>query len=382
MESGCNPQGLSHSWRARRHGRADRWWAVAHRLCVVGGASLLGACTLLSPPDSEYLSGSAAATNTGGGANTGADAGATDGAGASDAAGGNTGAEDCLNGVDDDGDNKVDCEDDDCEQGGYQCVANAPAGWGGPYAYYSGDAPAPACPSAFPTLTASGGLNLKYAEASCPVCSCAPPVGAKCQARVVFQNDPSCYQGGNIPVDGCTDLPPSSSDRIKKDEVVVGSCDPVAAGNETIAPFLWDVNRVICGAAEVGAGCSDESVCAGKPPLPFGSRHCIARAGAHACPTPFAQGFELYGGTQDTRSCSACTCDGPKGFLCSSTVTKYTEKGCAGTGSAVSNCSSFSTVGSVFATAILNGKGSCAAVGGVAAGTVEKTDLTTVCCLP
>src|SRR6185436_995373 len=38
-------------------------------------------------------------------------------------------AEDCENGVDDDGDGLVDCADPDCAKLGYQCVAAVPSGW-------------------------------------------------------------------------------------------------------------------------------------------------------------------------------------------------------------------------------------------------------------
>lgn len=64
-------------------------------------------------------------------ATTGAGGTATTGSGGHAGARPDGGGELCDNGVDDDGNGKVDCEDPAC--GDYECVEVPPEGWDGPY---------------------------------------------------------------------------------------------------------------------------------------------------------------------------------------------------------------------------------------------------------
>jgi hypothetical protein len=81
-------------------------------LAVTAIAVLLGAA------------GCGAAFESGGGA--GGASGTTTSPGGAGQGGGGGGAEDCTNGVDDDGDGAIDCDDTDC--GAYQCAPSAPPG--------------------------------------------------------------------------------------------------------------------------------------------------------------------------------------------------------------------------------------------------------------
>ncbi len=349
-------------------------------------ALVVAGCTLLAPDDSEFLGGAEGTAGAKG--NIGGKAGAAGGGGASGSTTGGTagvaGGENCLNGQDDDGDDLVDCEDEDCGHAGYQCITAPPQDWQGPFAYYSGEAPPPACPKAFPNLVASGGLELSHDDATCPTCSCAKPTNLNCQSRVGFGYDPFCNFGATVRPEGCSDVSHSAyADFVKKDVILTGNCEPVSTGAQSTTPFTWDTQRAICGAKEVGGGCDQGAVCAGSPPLPFGTRLCIARDGVHSCPTPFTQEFELFGSTTDTRGCSPCQCAAVKGAYCNSKVKRHSEVSCGGTGSDMSSCSKlFGTIRSVDVTTTLSGTPSCKASGGDPTGSVEKVDQRTVCCMP
>ena len=374
----------SNPWAAR-HGGAGRWWGRARRLVGGSAALTLIGCTLLAPEDSELLGGSAGA---GGAAGSSGGIGSVDAGGAAGTtpggAAGAAGGENCHNGQDDDGDDLIDCEDEDCKQAGYQCVTAPPQDWQGPFALYSGEGPPPECPKAFPNLAASGGLELSYADATCPSCSCAKPTNLKCQSRIGFGYAPFCTFGATIQPEGCSDISHSSfADFVKKDVILTGNCEPESTGAKSTTPFTWETQRAICGAEELGGGCKQGAVCAGSAPLPFGTRLCIARQGAHSCPTPFTQQFDLFADTTDTRDCSPCQCAAVKGAYCKSTVKRYGDVGCGGTGSEMSSCSKlFGTIRSVDVTTTLSGTPSCKASGGDPTGSVDKVDQHTVCCLP
>src|SRR5262245_1099528 len=96
----------------------------AHLWFLVATAAVVACGTEFS---SDTGGGATNSSSSGSGA-TGA--GGT-GLGAQGGGGSTTGSEDCLNGLDDDGDTLVDCADDDCADAGYQCIA-VPEGWTGP----------------------------------------------------------------------------------------------------------------------------------------------------------------------------------------------------------------------------------------------------------
>ena len=96
--------------------------------------------------------------------------------------------EQCLNGIDDDGDQLVDCADPDCKGAGYQCSPNPPAGWSGPFAFYDGPS-APACPSSFSNEFANGGIGFLGPPAACSKCTCST---THCRAFVSRHSDSAC----------------------------------------------------------------------------------------------------------------------------------------------------------------------------------------------
>src|SRR5262249_31310533 len=82
-------------------------------------------------------------------------------------------AENCLNGVDDDGDGAVDCDDPDCSAGGFACAEAAPDGWSGPVIFGRADgASMLACPAPW---------REDVAAPACSACMC-DPGGAACSS--------------------------------------------------------------------------------------------------------------------------------------------------------------------------------------------------------
>jgi hypothetical protein len=88
---------------------------------------------------------------------------------ASSSGGGSTGPEDCLDGVDDDGDSQVDCEDSDCAA--FECVPELPPGWEGYFRVHDAAYPNPA-PSACPDASAPTSYVSGPATAQCDTCAC------------------------------------------------------------------------------------------------------------------------------------------------------------------------------------------------------------------
>ncbi|RLB64980.1 MAG: hypothetical protein DRI90_03215, partial [Deltaproteobacteria bacterium] len=102
--------------------------------CLAG--LVIGCAVVIGCTGDEFAFSSSASSGAGGG--TGAVGGAggfggsttsTSGSGGDAGSGGEggSGPEDCLNGVDDKGDNLVDCEDPKCQEG-FVCVPAVPSG--------------------------------------------------------------------------------------------------------------------------------------------------------------------------------------------------------------------------------------------------------------
>ncbi|MEJ7732155.1 MAG: hypothetical protein WKG00_23470 [Polyangiaceae bacterium] len=92
--------------------------------------------------DETGSGGSGASGNPSSGPSSGGSGGGGSGVG------GNLG-EECGNGVDDDGDDQIDCADGECTD--FTCAPGVPDGWRGYFAVYAGPtAGAPGCPASYP----------------------------------------------------------------------------------------------------------------------------------------------------------------------------------------------------------------------------------------
>ncbi|MEZ4226920.1 MAG: hypothetical protein R3B13_38620 [Polyangiaceae bacterium] len=371
--------------------------------------------------------GSGGVTGGSGGA-TGGSGGATGGSGGATGGSGGSGNENCTNGVDDDGDTKIDCEDTDC-QSGYTCAPVVPAGWTGPVAVYSGSNAAPDClqSGGYQTVKLNANNGLLPGTVTCPTCTCDGSTGVSCEASLVFMTDGTCSGGpcwggdadqvkcGSAPYTDIVvqngiacDLIPTliSSDGSGAKAVWMGplrsvaggACTAGETGSKTIPTPTWDKSVRACGdAPATGKGCGSGS-CVPKPAAPFGSSVCIYQDGDHACPAPFSAKTLGHQSFTEGRDCSACTCGTP-GTGCTGTLTLYTDDNCSQNVTAVAapnTCVPLPVDPDPLTTfppgsggmppadtrsGHLQASGNCPPTGGQVTGTATATGPVTFCCL-
>jgi hypothetical protein len=277
--------------------------------------------------------------------------------------GGGGKTEDCANGVDDNGDGLLDCEDPEC--GAFACVPELAEGWTGYFALFEG-APGddPGCSGGFvatdpPPFVGTDGITAPPAACSC---SCGPAQGQECgrlDSIVVTMNDAACGSPSARCVGTLEELPDwdgacKGSGFFPGGALTCGStasatcstttgapCNvsitvtPLAASGGQCAPSLeverpnltWEKLGRACAAAGTQAkGCNVGQVCVPKPSTPFGSGVCIAKDGDNPCPAgAYASRHIFYTDAEDTRDCDGCTCSTPSGGTCPTTVSIYSD---------------------------------------------------------
>jgi hypothetical protein len=294
-------------------------------------------------PGGSAAGGASSGTSTSSGSSTGGTAsssgGGTTGSGGSSSSGG--GSEDCLDGVDNDGNGLVDCADPGC-QPEFECVAEAPTPWAGYYRVASATYPAAStlpCPdSATPEVVFQG----PGSAAQCGACSCGG-LTASCSYPEMgwWVNSNNCNgaAGQNLaPGDGdCHAFAQNCGATCDNDQramltqdsaLVAASCPP-SGGAPTIGA-LWSDEHHACKLADPSGGCSAGTVCVAKPAAPYDTAVCVRQDGQHACPTGFPNAIDAYGDAVDDRACSACDCD-TSGVSCGAgKVVVSDDDACAG----------------------------------------------------
>jgi hypothetical protein len=224
---------------------------------------------------------------------------------------------DCLNGVDDDGDDLVDCADDDCEN--VKCVSVPGDGWVPVVKQPMGDS----CPEPWSKIVAQGGSNPTLPEPQCSECTC----DATCFATLEFYEEDHCEEVVGSPLelmpDSCEPLgePASSYFKLTTD----ASCGP-AAGGEPIgeaASFAEQLN--VCTAPEIGGGCGEKSQCL---TLSSTDARCVYHDGDVSCPEPFKNETHYFGDFDDGRACHSCECGGDGPPECVGSVTLASGDAC------------------------------------------------------
>jgi len=381
----------------------------------------------------QVTTGGSAGAATGGGGNggnggDGGNGGGQGGSGAVGAQGGSGGAppvEDCLDGIDNDGDGDVDCKDSECLPD-FECVPAIPVGWGaiGYAALYQGASQAlPACPTYADDIAYEGGASLDPGNASCTACSCGAPTGQSCTLtvdldvpRVGFQplqvsNKPcgqvgtelstltvpdpwggGCFQQDTLPA-GVTCMGDDCNASVNSGAPTVsgGSCAP-GGGSPVLDTPAFSLAARACRVGLAGGGCDGTDVCMPRPTTPFESRVCVGRAGDEVCPGgPFTERFLFHEGFDDSRDCTSCTCDAPTGGACEITYGVYDDPQ---VGTCQSSVASF-TAGSCFdlvgnpamvgltanVTQAPSGSACGTSGGGALIGAVTSDVPTTFCCL-
>jgi hypothetical protein len=264
--------------------------------------------------------GGAAGGSVGGAGAGGAAGGAAGGGAGSGGDGGGSGPEDCLNGIDDNGDGLTDCADPKCSPA-HACVAPAPAGW---QAIGWIDAqPGKDCPTGLDLATELYDQSALSAPAADCGCECAAPEGVGCATHLRCNSGSSCSSTGTVKgvAAGCSTFTVPSVNgtnacRAEVPQAGGGSCAPKVTA--TLPAPSWSPSQRACGASTGGSCANGAEICV--PRLAGAQGPCIAKSGDVSCPeTGYPQKTLFFDGkTTDSRACagSDCECAAPQGGTC------------------------------------------------------------------
>jgi hypothetical protein len=230
--------------------------------------------------------------------------------------------EDCTNGRDDDGDDRIDCEDPDCAA--FTCVPQAPEGWNGPFVGATG----PGCDGPWDERVALHAGQLQAAPAEC-ACACEAPGGGACgvPSTLVWSADDGCTSAVVMEFTpngiDCTPVDGEGVGQLRGDPVPVANPGACAPRPSTVLPAPnWEKTVGMCAGAP--GACSDP----GQACVPRGGASCVTRDGDVPCPTgPYAERAVMYGEPIDTRGCTPCTCGPVQGAFCTGRTEVYFGSG-------------------------------------------------------
>lgn len=288
--------------------------------------------------------------------------------------------ESCFDGVDNDCDQLIDCEDPDCTTGGTsiaECVpdpATAPPGM----------TTTASCPPSYPNLTTLySGFNPSNCNVGTASCSGSDP--GYCDAVRQPYSDSGCANALTAmapfsSLDGCTPLSMINSPNYFKWQPPAwrrtNACDGV--GSAAKEPASFDANENFCAAAAIGAGCGASQVC-----VPRAANHCVVVNTAGTCPSGYTERtIQYYLGFSDTRTCSHY-CTGGAGS-CPSSVQLQNSCGVFGQ-SSVSACLPHTDVTNGYSHVLVpapTSSGTCTTPIVQSSGTSMPTNPRRVCCVP
>jgi hypothetical protein len=293
--------------------------------------------------------------------------------------------ENCTNGVDDDCNGHVDCDDPACGAG-FSCV-DVPAGWQGPFALLEGGNSVPPTPCAgFGTLKPllSGGSGAQGAPATCSQCTCK----ATCQPAAL-----SAYPVGNS---GC------NGPAVTIPQPLPGACAAISdtagsfmaepgtpscassLGMSSVPPSTWTKTDAICAPTATGTCGPAAGQCVANPPGQLAGP-CILKAGSQGCPASFPTAIQYSPTVVDTRSCTSCGCSAGN-VTCAGNTHLYAAAGCSGaiTDSVPNdNACHVNPVSALTFQSIqvdMAPNGTCSPSGGAPTGGVMDGPVVTVCC--
>jgi hypothetical protein len=268
----------------------------------------------------------------------GSGAGGHGGAGSADA-----GLEmDCDDGLDNDGDGRIDCADPAC-QAGYACVDGPVSGWEGALLVQRVPYPAASPPSPCPDGKAPGVYLAGPSDGACTPCACSLP-SASCllpemscsvmSGLCMGQYPPQVYDVTDTACHGATAPFPNHSCRLSKGSSLgaPGACTTTGGTPTPAAPWAEEVR--VCAAS--GGGCGPGQVCAPKIPPGFEAAICMSQEGDAVCPAGWTDvELPVFQGGSDQRVCSACGCDSSALACESGQFTLYAGDGCTSTSTIV-----------------------------------------------
>jgi hypothetical protein len=268
------------------------------------------------------------------------------------------------------------------------CVAAPPEGWVGPLVESSKRT------TGFPRFEFFEGIKIPVAEC---MCECGAVQNPRCRdINIERWNDANCedfdFQSRYVaPSDKAVCLSDASTTSIrvewaKENCAKTGPCPFCSATSRFDIPPAEASTVRYYEDAELSDCTHDGDSCyqAG-----LDEKICIAREGAHACPSPFDTARTVFEGIADTRACSACECTSPMGTNCTADISIYSGTSCSeATVDSLSlsepdstSCLSVPPGGAYSVVSHISSEGSCAPLGGQLTGNVEPTEEHTVCCL-
>jgi len=287
------------------------------------------------------------------------------------------------------------------------------AHWDGPWLLWAGPPEqAPECPVFGATGIAWEGYA-DLAPTECAPCECSASSGTCELSSVMTAHDVQCKALGDPhhdisfdaeagwtgACDGAHTIPKSadvvslsaSAIKIHEDGCKVVSTTPRDRG---ALPAQWKTLALACAGSNWTPCEQSNAVCIKSFPEPFSL--CLSHEGDVECPawSTWRGKRTFYGGVDDRRECTECSCGPPKGSTCAASLSVY-ETTCGGTAvlgkvpiSSVDD-SCFDVLppglplGSKTATAPVYTAGTCEALPSTpSGGTAEKTDPVTFCCEP
>jgi hypothetical protein len=129
------------------------------------------------------------------------------------------------------------------------------------------------------------------------------------------------------------------------------------------------------------------------PAAPAGFRQCVSHEDDLDCPsfTPYSEKHLFYGGADDSRDCSPCSCGAPTGSSCSASLSVYSDSACSTSilsnqidsmGPHCFDLTAGSSLGSKSISTPTYTPGQCQAGGGDPTGSISAVMPSTFCCLP
>ncbi|MCC6527201.1 MAG: hypothetical protein IT373_31420 [Polyangiaceae bacterium] len=241
---------------------------------------------------------------------------------------GGAGLENCVDGVDNNGDALADCADPQCSAVGFACLPDPGQGWVGPVVLQN---PALDCPARWPAAVMSGGASVTSAAAACD-CTCGAAVDVACAdlQNVGRYADSACNTASALsqfPIGACTSLPNGAS--FGAIEVMPvpcsgGNCPPVPSVGKP--PTVWVEPAEACAPGGTPGGC-EAGRCA--PPVDD-AVVCVATQGAQQpCPAGYPNGRTVFTALNDTRGCTACSCGPAAPGTCDTMLHLYANGTCA-----------------------------------------------------
>lgn len=240
-------------------------------------------------------------------------------------------AEDCTNGIDDNGDSLVDCADPICGPG-YVCVPRPPNGWSEPgYILMVAGGTAGDCESLVPfgKLLHEG---LTAPPASCP-CTCESPSGGTCNGSGILWQYGACAGDSATSDESCSVVPSMwtiGSVLAHFGAVVTpGTCE--SSVGTVLVPAEWESDVTLCLPAAQGGGCGANAACISRPPQGSTGQVCIASSGDKGCSGAFPLKELYFEGYDDTRGCNAgsCWCASAQGQTCSGEYQLFSDDACS-----------------------------------------------------